>query len=300
VATQGPLGWSALRVAEHLRIPIFSGFHTNFDTYAKNYHAGWLRYLILRYLYNFHSRTDGTIVPCEEMRDRLRGMGLENISVLGRGVDSRLFSPERRSAVFRRGWRAGTAELVALYVGRIAAEKNLALAIESYRAMRRVSNAIKFVLVGDGPLRAELQKKHPDLIFCGVQTGERLADHYASADIFLFPSETETFGNVTLEAMASGLAVVAYDYAAAHTHIRDGENGLLAPYRDSQAFVDAAVSLARRPQALREIRRQARLSAVSVDWQHVVDQFAALLAGERNQVRERELGTASNATVSVC
>jgi glycosyltransferase involved in cell wall biosynthesis len=159
VATQGPLGWSALRVAEQLRIPIFSGFHTNFDTYAKHYHAGWLRYLILRYLYNFHSRTDGTIVPCEEMRDRLRAMGLENINVLGRGVDSRLFTPERRSAALRRGWRAGSADLVALYVGRIAAEKNLALAIESYHAMQRVSNAVKFVLVGDGPLRAELQKK---------------------------------------------------------------------------------------------------------------------------------------------
>ena len=106
----------------------------------------------------------------------------------------------RRSPALRRTWRAAKDDLVGFTSGGSLPEKNLELAIEAYRAMQRVNDAVKFVLVGDGPLRAALQKKHPDLIFCGVHTGEQLAEHYASADIFLFPSETETFGNVTLEA----------------------------------------------------------------------------------------------------
>lgn len=277
VATQGPLGWSAVAVARRLGIPVFGGFHTNFDSYCKYYHAGWLRFFILRYLRNFHRRTTGTLVPSAELRRRLRALGLRNVAVLGRGVDCRLFAPQRRSTELRRLWRAAKGDLVVLYVGRLAAEKNLDLAIESYRAMQRVNDSVKFVLVGDGPLRAGLQKKHPDLIFSGMHTGEQLARHYASADIFLFPSETETFGNVTLEAMASGLAVVAYDYAAAHLHICDGETGMLAPYGDAAGFVDAAVRIAGQPQRLVDLRRRARLHAADIDWQLVVKRFAALL-----------------------
>jgi glycosyltransferase involved in cell wall biosynthesis len=279
IATEGPLGWSAKRAAQRLNIPVFSGFHTNFHSYSKHYHAGWLGFLILAYLRQFHNRMAGTIVANSELRDQLRAMGLTNVSVLGRGVDSRLFTPERRSSALRRMWRAAPDDLVAIYVGRIAAEKNLGLAIDAYRAMQRVNGAVRFVIVGDGPLRSALQKKHPDLIFCGVHTGEDLAKHYASADIFLFPSETETFGNVTLEAMASGLAVIAYDYAAAHLHIAHGETGVLVPYGQSRAFVESAAQLASQPQNLVEIRQQARRHATSLDWQRVVNRFAALLTG---------------------
>src|SRR5437879_12039408 len=116
--------------------------------------------------------------------------------------------------------------------------------------MQQVGGARRFVLVGDGPQRAALQKRHPDLVFCGAIIGADLAAHYASADVFLFPSETETFGNVTLEAMASGLAVVAYDYAAARVHIENGVTGALAHPGDARGFVDAAVALARSPESL--------------------------------------------------
>ena len=144
--------------------------------------------------------------------------------------------------------------------------------------MQRSGGARRFVLVGDGPLRTTLQKKHPDLIFCGEHTGEALARCYASADVFLFASETETFGNVTLEAMASGLVVVAYHYAAAHMHITHDKTGVLVPYGDAQAFLDAAAEIARQPQSLQTIRRQARVYAASIDWQHVVKRFATLLS----------------------
>jgi glycosyltransferase involved in cell wall biosynthesis len=170
-------------------------------------------------------------------------------------------------------------ELAVLYVGRVAPEKNLGLAVAAYRVMQQCSAAMKFIVVGDGPLRATLHKAHPDLLFCGVRTGEQLARHYASADVFLFPSATETFGNVTLEAMASGLVVVAYDYAAAHMHIRHGETGVLVPYGEPQAFVDAAMQLARAPQPLGPMRQQARAYAASLDWQCVVQRFVTLLTG---------------------
>jgi glycosyltransferase involved in cell wall biosynthesis len=279
VATEGPLGWSAVRTAQHLRIPVFSGFHTNFHSYARHYRLGWLQPFIFHYLCRFHNRTRGTLVPSVALRDHLQAIGLHNVSVLGRGVDIQLFTPERRCAVLRRTWGVSKHDLAVLYVGRLAPEKNLELAVTAYRAMQRCSAAAKFIVVGDGPARATLQKAHPDLIFCGVQTGEQLARHYASADVFLFPSETETFGNVTLEAMASGLVVVAYNYAAAHMHMTHGETGVLVPYGEPRAFVDAAVKLARAPQSLDTIRQHARAYAASLDWQCVVDRFVTLLTG---------------------
>ena len=300
VATEGPLGWSAIRTARRLRIPVFSGFHTNFDNYAKHYHASLLRPLIFSYLRSFHNRTDGTIVPSVDLRDRLRELGLRNLSVLGRGVDSRLFSPERRSAALRRTWRAGENDPVALYVGRLAAEKNIGVTIDAYRAMQRVNPAVKFVLVGEGPLRAALQQKHPDLIFCGMQMGESLARHYASADIFLFPSETETFGNVTLEAMASGLAVIAYDYAAAHAHIKNRETGVLVRCGDAQKFTQAAAELALSRPFRRTMGRQARAYALSLDWDQIVDRFAAILmSAKKPELSEDEKLTARLAGASL-
>lgn len=276
-ATEGPLGWSAVRTARHLGIPVLSGFHTNFHSYSQYYRVGWLRQVILRYLREFHNRTRGTLVPSADLRDRLQALGFNNVSILGRGVDSRLFTPERRCAELRYGWGVVGNDLVALYVGRVAPEKNLGLAVDTYHAMKRVSNAVRFVIVGDGPLCATLRKEHPDLVFCGMHTGKQLAAHYASADVFLFPSETETFGNVTLEAMASGLAVIAYDYAAAKMHITHGETGVLVPYRDAKGFVEAAARLVREPRSLHQVRRHARASVATIDWQHVVARFEMLL-----------------------
>jgi glycosyltransferase involved in cell wall biosynthesis len=294
VATEGPLGWSAVRTARRLGIPIVSGFHTNFHSYCSHYHVRWLRPLIFRYLCHFHSQTAGTLVPSADLRTRLQSMGLRNVSVVGRGVDSELFSPQRRSARLRHIWHASDDDLVLLYVGRVAGEKNLELAVEAYRAIKqRSTRAVKFVIVGDGPLRAALQSKHPGLVFCGVQTGKKLAEHYASADVFLFPSETETFGNVTLEAMASGLAVVAYDYAAAHMHIIDGESGVLVPCGDSSAFVDRAVTLAGAPQALARMRRQARQYAISWHWKAVVERFARILMSPLDNDQSGSIDVAS-------
>ena len=277
VATEGPLGWWAVRVAKQAGIPVFSGFHTNFHSYSVHYRCGWLRAAILRYLGYFHGRTRGAIVANSDLGDRLRALGVERISVLGRGVDNRLFNPTRRCATLRRHWGAGEDGLVAISVGRVAPEKNLELAVTAFRAIQIVSPSARFVIVGDGPSRAALQKQHADIVFAGVQTGDQLASHYASADVFLFPSETDTFGNVTLEAMASGLAVVAYDYAAAHQHIAHGETGLLAPLGDAQAFIQAAASLAMESGRASTIGLRARTSVAVLDWPSVVERFLTIL-----------------------
>ncbi|MFW5825833.1 MAG: glycosyltransferase, partial [Marinobacter sp.] len=160
-----------------------------------------------------------------------------------------------------------------LYVGRLAPEKNLQLAVSCFERIHALHPRAKFVLVGDGPLRKRLQEKHPDYIFCGVRQGEDLARHYASGDLFLFPSKTETFGNVVTEAMASGLAVVAFNDAAAAEHIRHQENGMVAPLDDDEAFVEHALTLAQQNSLLVSIRHQARLDALDLDWDSQVEQF---------------------------
>ena len=285
VATEGPLGWSAVRAARREGIPIVSGFHTNFHNYCKHYRVGWLQHLALRYLRWFHNQTACTVVSNEELRDRLQAAGISNVSILERGVDSQLFAPQRRCTELRREWGVSDEDLVLLYVGRIAAEKNLTLAIEAYRATRRFSERIKFIVVGDGPLRLALQKEHTEVIFAGTRTGEQLARYYASADVFLFPSETETFGNVTLEAMASGLVVVAYNYACAKVHITHGETGVLVRFGDAKAFVESACSLVREPQAINRMRRQARQYVTHLNWPRVIEKFETLLmsAGGRSR-----------------
>ncbi|HEV3113460.1 MAG TPA: glycosyltransferase family 1 protein [Candidatus Binataceae bacterium] len=280
VATEGPLGWSAVCNTRRLGISVFSGFHTNYHAYSKHYRLGWLQNLVLRYLRTFHNRTSGTLVASGDLGIRLRELGFNNVNVLGRGVDNQRFTPERRCAELRTRWGLSNDGLAILYVGRLAPEKNVRLAIDAYRAIKRRNTAVKFILVGDGPIRTTLQREHPDLIFAGLQTGEELARHYASADVFLFPSETETFGNVTLEAMASGLVVIAYDYAAAKIHITHGETGLLVPYAESKTFIDTAARLVLAHHSLDRIRRQARQYATSIDWPRVVETFDSLLADD--------------------
>ncbi|MGH7339645.1 MAG: glycosyltransferase family 4 protein [Candidatus Rokuibacteriota bacterium] len=279
VATEGPLGHSAMRMGRRLGVPVVSGVHTNFHRYMRHYRAGALQHVALRYLRHFHGLTDRTLVATAELRDRLEALGFANLAVLGRGVDTRLFTPERRSAALRASWGASTHDLVVLQVGRLAPEKSPALGIEAYRAMAGAGGASRCVMVGEGPLRATLQRANPDVVFTGELTGEPLATHYASADVFVFPSDTETFGNVTLEAMASGLAVVAYDDAAAKVHIAHGVSGVLAPHGDARAFVAEAVALVRSPERLAEMRRLARAATAPLDWRRIVERFESILTG---------------------
>jgi glycosyltransferase involved in cell wall biosynthesis len=277
VLTEGPLGWSAVSAARKLKLPVVSDFRTNFHSYSRHYGAAWLSRPILAYLRKFHNRTLCTLVPTEAMRVELAALGFRDLHVVGRGVDTALFDPVRRSEALRAQWKAGPSDPVVLHVGRIAAEKNLAALISAYAAVRAQAPNSRLVLVGDGPARAELQARCPDAIFAGMRRGEDLATHYASADVFLFPSLTETYGNVTIEALASGLAVVAFDYAAAAETIRHGDNGLLAPMGDSGAFGALAASAVSDFARATAMGSRARGSALELGWDLVVRQLETLL-----------------------
>jgi len=277
IATEGPLGWSALAAANKLRLPVASDFHTNFHSYSNHYGLGLLRRAIVAYLRKFHNKSAVTLVPTAGIRRELLSHGYENIEIIGRGVDTRQFHPGRRDPALRARWGVNADETVALYVGRLAAEKNLALVFRAFDAMRETHPATRLVLVGDGPERASWQAKRPDAIFCGTQIDEALAAHYASGDVFLFPSLTETWGNVTIEAMASGLAVVAYDCAAAEEVIRHGENGLKAPPESEAAFIAEAVSLAPAVALQRRLGSAAAARAAQLSWDAIIDSFERVL-----------------------
>jgi glycosyltransferase involved in cell wall biosynthesis len=277
VATEGPLGWSAVSAARRLRLPLSSDFHTNFDSYSHHYGLGWLRQPVAAYLRRFHNRTGATFVPSREMAQRLSRQGFRGIEVIARGVDCELFAPARRSAALRRSWGLGTNDLAVLSVGRLAPEKNLALSVRAFDAIALEHTGARMILVGDGPARAGLQRERPDLLFAGMRSGDDLAAHYASADLFLFPSQTETYGNVTLEAMASGLPVLAYDYAAAAEVIRHRDNGLTVPFGDEDALIEQARAIAGEPMLAKKLGRTARETAETLDWERIHDAFAAAL-----------------------
>jgi glycosyltransferase involved in cell wall biosynthesis len=277
VVTEGPLGWSALQAAEKLKLPAVSDFRTNFHAYSAHYGVGWLKTPIVAYLRKFHNRTLFTLVPTEGVRSELAGLGFRGLRVIARGVDTRLFDPARRDEQLRASWGAGPDDPVLIHVGRLAAEKNLACLAAAYEAARKRAPRTKLVLVGDGPERRSLQARFPDAVFAGTRKGEDLAAHFASGDLFLFPSLTETYGNVTLEAMASGLAVVAFGYAAAADVIRHGTSGLLAPYGDQDSFVRLAAGLAAAPARAAQLGAQARYEASSRGWARVVEQLEATL-----------------------
>jgi glycosyltransferase involved in cell wall biosynthesis len=271
IATEGPLGWSALQAAKKLRLPISTDFRTNFHAYSNHYKIGWLSSAILSYLKKFHNTANVTMVPTKQLEDELVSAGFENLYIVPRGIDTQLFNPSKHSPSLREQWGATEQTTVMLYVGRLAAEKNLPLVVQSYEMAKKICPNIKLVLVGDGPLMAELQSKYPDIIFAGFKTGEELAKHYASADMFIFASQTETFGNVTLEAMASGLSVVAFDHAAASELIISGENGMLASQNTDIHFEMAVQAILNNPFLMAETKINAVETARNFSWESIVE-----------------------------
>jgi glycosyltransferase involved in cell wall biosynthesis len=277
VITEGPLGWAAVSAATTLGIPVCSDFHTNFHSYSEHYGLAWMRGAVEAYLRWIHNRTASTLIPTEQIRVELEHIGIERLRVARRGVDAKLFNPARRSAELRRQWGCLGDELAVISVGRLAPEKALDLFASAARAMQAIDPPIRVAVVGDGPVRARLQRRNPGFHFAGARVGEDLAAHYASADVFLFPSTTETFGNVVLEAMASGLAVVAYDDAAARQHIVHAVSGLLAPRGDFRQFKHLAEMLAHDPAMRLSLGHEARREAEEVPWERRFPELEAAL-----------------------
>ena len=277
VATEGPLGWTALAAAQALGLPVSSDFRTNFHAYTQHYGMAWLHRPMAAYLRRFHNRAACTMVPTERLRQELAASGFERLEVVARGVDTELFEPSARSAELRASWGVQPADVVMACVGRLAQEKNLGLLLQAFRAVCQVRPGTRLLLVGDGPMRAELQAACPEALLVGQRSGHDLAAHYASADLFVFPSQTETFGNVTMEALAAGLPVLAFDHAAAGQMIDSGRNGVICPVDAPAQFIDAACQLACDKALRQAMAPAARATALAHGWDPVIDRFEAIL-----------------------
>jgi len=276
LATEGPLGIAALLVALVRGILPVSGFHTNFHEYMRHYNLQWMEQIAEQYLRTVHNSTWRTFGPSKDLLGKLEATGFRNLRLLERGVDTNLFTPERRSRSLREFWGASDDTPVYLSVGRVASEKNMQLLFRAWERIRKRNPAARLVIVGDGPERGHLEARWPDAIFVGAQRAEALAEYYASADFFLFPSTTETFGNVVTEALASGLVVLAFDYAAPGKFIQSGDNGFLVPYADEPVFLKATDPLATgKLSDWSPIRTAARKTGLQLSWKKVLTRFSA-------------------------
>ena len=210
-------------------------------------------------------------MPTEELRKQLLNSGYKRVDIMARGIDNKLFNPQRRNMALRERLGIAPDVLLVVLVSRIAQEKNLDLAFDAFYEIERVLPEAQFLIVGDGPERERLERDYRDCIFVGRKVGVELAEFYASSDLFLYPSISETFGNVVLEAMMSGVPTVAFDYAAAGELIHSGENGVAVSLGDEQAFINASVALARDQMGRRRMGTKAAASVGHLSWERVVE-----------------------------
>jgi len=279
IATEGPLGWSALQAARRLKLPVSTDFRTNFHAYSGHYGLRWLYRPIMGYLRAFHNLAHRTTVPTKTLLAQLAESGFERLAVVARGIDAERFNPRHRCEALRAQWGLTEGDFAVLYVGRLAAEKNLDGLAVAFEAIEQANPRARLILVGDGPMRAALETRLPKALFCGQQMGHDLARCYASADLFLFPSKTETFGNVTVEAMASGLPVVAFADGAALELVRTDENGASVDLSDDSGYASEAVRLALNPTACVRMGLAARATALQLDWETIANRFELVIRG---------------------
>jgi glycosyltransferase involved in cell wall biosynthesis len=274
IATEGFLGLSLLRHAARRSIPIVSSFHTNFDQYSGHYGVGWARPVIGRYLRWFHNRTRETYVPSRTAIARLEAKGFQRLVLWPRGVDCSMFRPDRPGRVAVRadlGWKPEDVAIVC--VGRIAPEKNVAFLGDALAIVAERRPGVRILFVGDGPAREELEARLSGRTsFAGYRTGDELADRYAAGDVFAFASKTETFGNVVLEAMASGMPVVALRAGGVADIVRNGETGaLLDEAAPPVEFAIGLIHLLDHADERRRMALAARAFAGSQSWDAIMD-----------------------------
>ena len=292
IATPDRVVYKALKLAKKLNIPVVSSYHTHFASYLKYYKMQRLENWMWDYLRWFYSECEQIYVPSESMAEVLREQGItKNLHLWERGVFVDLFTPGRRSDEWRRQNGIGKEEVVISFISRLVWEKGLDIYAKVIESLKEKGIPHRSVIVGDGPAREELEERLTDTLFLGYQRGDDLANAYASSDIFLFPSETETFGNVTLEAMASGLPAVCADATGSRSLIRDGITGYLATPRNYQSFLHYVERLALDPTLRQTMGRLARKRALEFAWPVIlskIEGYYDTLLGYRQLVEQPE------------
>lgn len=281
-----PTGHAALRWAQEREIPVLASVHTRFETYPRYYGLGftepWLEAIMRRY----YNRCDALVAPSQSMVDTLREQGMHSdISIWSRGVDRTVFASEKRDSAWRRSLGLADDETAIVFLGRLVMEKGLDVFAETMARLRERGVPHKVLVIGDGPARKWFESNLAGGIFAGFQTGADLGRALASGDVFFNPSITETFGNVTLEAMACGLPVVAAGATGSSSLVEDGLTGRLVPPTGAAAYADALAPYCTDP-ALRAAHGQAgEAKSKLYDWdainQAVVDTYLRIIANRR-------------------
>jgi len=281
LATPDLLGLRAMHWAKENNIQIVASYHTHFTSYLKYYHLEMLEGVGWKYAKWFYGQCKHIYVPSPSMANQLkeRGIGKE-IRIWARGVDTDLFHPDQRSEKWRRKQGFTPEDVVLTFVSRIVWEKNLKIFVE---VAKKLQGKVKPMIVGNGPAMDELKEMLPGAHFTGFITGDELACAYASSDIFLFPSETETFGNVTLEAMSSGLPCIVADAPGSKSLVDSGVNGYLAPPHDANEFARYVQKITKDEELRKRMSKTARQKALAYSWDRV---NGKLIDDYREAVRE--------------
>lgn len=292
-------GLGALRYARRANIPAVASFHTRFETYPQYYGMPWLKGALIRYMRYFYGRCEHVYPPSQSMADELSAEGVGNeMRLWARGVDHTLFHPDRRDMTWRRSLGFKDDDVVVLFVGRLVLEKGIREFAKAMAEATKKAPALRALIVGDGPERKRFQTLLPDGVFLGHQGGEALARAYASGDVFFNPSITETFGQVTLESMASGRPALCANAPGSISLVNDGESGFVTPPH-IDAYARYLVRLAE-DQALRaRLGEAARERSLAYSWETVfnglIDNYYDAIA-QFNADRPRGQAPAAAAT----
>jgi glycosyltransferase involved in cell wall biosynthesis len=276
ISTPGPMGLTGLLAAKMLNLQTSGIYHTDIPEYVRILTEDrFLESLAWSYMHWLYGQVDTVFVNSEQYRNCWidRGFSPEKLKILPRGLDTDLFNPARRDLTFWPGSGANGAEVRLLYVGRISREKDLDVLVAAYNKVRQAGHPVKLFVVGHGPYSEALAAALPDAVFLGYLTGEPLAKAYASADVFVFPSTTDTFGNVIIEAQASGLPVIVSDLGGPKELVEDGVNGIVTRAHDADDFARAINRLTGDPKLRSRMGEKARQSVVDRSWPDAFRKF---------------------------
>ncbi len=268
------IGLMGLRYARERNIPVVSSFHTNFDIYLKYYRFEYLEEMVWNFFRWFHSFCSVNFCPSHDTVKTLESKGIDNLKIWSRGIDTSKYTARQGHLPSKEGTSSGTPTTF-LYVGRLAPEKDLDILMDSIENINRLyPEKARFIIVGDGPMSKKLKAGAPaNVCFTGYLRGERLSEAYASADIFVFPSGTETFGNVILEAMASGLPVIGVNSGGVKDNIIHRYNGLLCEPRDTESFTAGIAELLENHRLAGAMSKNAREYTLQKTWDKVFRQL---------------------------
>lgn len=299
-ATPFSMGLAGRTVSRRLGLPLVTSYHTSLSEYAKFYNLGAVSGIGWRYLRWFHNSGAVTFVPTRAIADDLTARGFMNLAIWGRGVDPERFHPRWRRSETRAALGATDDHIVVAYVGRIAREKGIDVALDGMRQVLAARRDVIFAVAGGGPYEHGARQRAPaGTFFAGRLTGAPLSEFYASADLFVFPSTTDTFGNVILEAMSSGLPVVGADVASTREVMGEG-SGLTFPAGDANAFARCVLELVDDPTRRLAAREAALRRAAVSTWTEVFDRLLAdyrqvVVAHQARRVRAALVGAPGQA-----